>query len=280
MKPLILLLSLFSTFPTIIHCRNGVPFDYLMFTTIYPTAVCRADDDSVPESCEIPDATPQWSIHGLWPNYENGSYPQNCHGTPKHFEEDLIKSIEERLVSVWPNLYPKKTIQSFWKHEYDKHGTCAQSEKLFESELAYFTEVMNVFDAIDVAGGMSSVGPSEKPIGAKDIQNALAGVTGGKKFEFNCLRDKKTKQFLLGDIRLCLNKDLTLRDCPGHHNDDSHLNRVNRFERSTRKGPPLPSFQPCPSEFIYLPAESAKNPVPTSSGFFEKVFNAIKHLGK
>uniref|UniRef100_A0A1I7TY99 Ribonuclease T(2) n=1 Tax=Caenorhabditis tropicalis TaxID=1561998 RepID=A0A1I7TY99_9PELO len=253
MKPLIFLfiLSFFSP----ILCRDGEPFDYLMFTTIYPTAVCRADDDSVPESCEIPDGTPQWTIHGLWPNFENGSYPQNCHGTPRHFDENLIKPIEESLVKVWPNLYPKKTIQSFWKHEYDKHGTCAQSEKLFESELAYFTEVMKVFDSIDVAKAMSSVGPSEKLIGAKDITTALDGLLGGKRFQFNCLRDKKTKQFLLGDIRLCLNKDLTLRDCPGHKDD--HLNR------------------PCPSEFIYLPAESSKK----STSFFGKVWNAVKNIG-
>ncbi|KAF1752549.1 hypothetical protein GCK72_019104 [Caenorhabditis remanei] len=245
MKPLIVIL-LISISLTSILCRDGVPFDYLMFTTIYPVAVCRADDDSVPESCEIPDGTPQWSIHGLWPNFENGSYPQNCHGTPKHFDENLIKSIEDRLIKIWPNLYPKKTIQSFWKHEYDKHGTCAQSEKLFESELAYFTEVMKVFDSIDVAGALKSIGPSDKNIGGIDLKNSLAGVLEGKSFEFNCLRDKKTKQYLLGDIRICLNKDLTLRDCPGHH-VDSHLNRVSRFERSTRKGqrgqPPLPSFQ-------------------------------------
>lgn len=277
MKPLIvfLLLSLSSS----VLCRDGEPFDYLMFTTIYPTAVCRADDDSVPDSCEIPDGTPQWSIHGLWPNFENGSYPQNCRGTPRHFDENLIKSIEDRLVKVWPNLYPTKTIQSFWKHEYDKHGTCAQSEKLFESELAYFTESMKVFDSIDIVGAMSSVGPSEKTIGVNEMTSALAKVLEGKHFQFNCLKDKKTKQFLLGDIRFCLNKDLTLRDCPGHHND-SHLNRVSRFERSVRRQP-LPNFQPCPEEFIYLPAESvnieSKSSEPTS--FFGKVWNAIKNIG-
>ncbi|CCD62615.1 Ribonuclease T2 protein rnst-2 [Caenorhabditis elegans] len=276
----LLLLLCISCIP-LAYSHDGEPFDYLMFTTIYPTAVCRADDDSVPESCEIPSGTPQWSIHGLWPNFENGSYPQNCRGTPRHFDENLIKSIEDRLVVVWPNLYPKKTIQSFWKHEYDKHGTCAQSEKLFESELAYFTEVMKVFDSIDVAGGLKSVGPSEKPITSSDLKNALSGVTSGKTFQFHCLRDKKTKQFLLGDIRLCLNKDLTIRDCP---TDGKHPNRVSRFERSigrNRRGPPLPSFQPCPAEFIYLPEMSSisKSSDSTSPSIFGRIWSAIKNIG-
>lgn len=92
-----LLLLLISTCLLAVSCHDGAPFDYFMFTTIYPTAVCRADDDSVPDSCEIPEGTPQWSIHGLWPNYDNDSYPQNCQGTPKRFDEDLIKTIEPQL---------------------------------------------------------------------------------------------------------------------------------------------------------------------------------------
>lgn len=50
---------------------------------------------------------------------------------------------------------------------------------------------MKVFDSIDVAGGMSSVGPSDKLINTNDVLKALSGVTGGKHFHFNCLRDKK-----------------------------------------------------------------------------------------
>ncbi|CAI2354981.1 unnamed protein product [Caenorhabditis sp. 36 PRJEB53466] len=222
-------------------CHDGAPFDYFMFTTIYPTAVCRADDDSVPDSCEIPSGTPQWTIHGLWPNYENGSYPQNCQGTPKHFDEHLIRDIETQLRTVWPNLYPAKSIQSFWKHEYDKHGTCAQSDDRFDTELLYFKEVMRVHESINVAEGMASIGPSDKPINADEVLKALSGVTGGKQFHFNCLRDKKTKQFLLGDVRLCLNKDLSIRDCPDSRN--SRNNRVSRFGRSAAGHQPLPNFQ-------------------------------------
>lgn len=52
---------------------------------------------------------------------------------------------------------------------------------------------MKVFDSIDVAGGLKSVGPSEKPITSSDLKNALSGVTSGKTFQFHCLRDKKVR---------------------------------------------------------------------------------------
>ncbi|KJH47006.1 hypothetical protein DICVIV_06936 [Dictyocaulus viviparus] len=90
-----------------VRCRNsrkfsdqqkiGSDFDFLILTRIYPTAVCRADDDTVPDSCEIPADSPSWSIHGLWPNYQNGSYPQFCDGIPRVFDERLIKSLHTRL---------------------------------------------------------------------------------------------------------------------------------------------------------------------------------------
>lgn len=45
---------------------NAGDFDYFIFTQIYPTSVCRADNDKVPDTCLIPKNTSPWTIHGLW----------------------------------------------------------------------------------------------------------------------------------------------------------------------------------------------------------------------
>uniref|UniRef100_A0A0K0CWE6 Ribonuclease T(2) n=1 Tax=Angiostrongylus cantonensis TaxID=6313 RepID=A0A0K0CWE6_ANGCA len=99
-------------------------------------------NDEVPDSCEVPEGSPDWSIHGLWPNYKNGSYPQFCDGIPKKFDGKLIEPIERRLSyyfqKVWPNLYPTKSARSLWKHEWEKHGTCSQNLRNLSSELLYF----------------------------------------------------------------------------------------------------------------------------------------------
>ena len=92
--------------------NDGANFDYFMLVRIYPDAVCRADDDtgmvlremgnlrriSVPDSCEIPKGTPMWTLHGLWPNYADGSYPQFCKGHPRKYDEHAIDPIREMLL--------------------------------------------------------------------------------------------------------------------------------------------------------------------------------------
>ncbi|KAL6741583.1 hypothetical protein Aduo_014821 [Ancylostoma duodenale] len=234
--------------------RIGSDFDYLMLTRIYPTAVCRADDDSVPDSCEIPAETPDWSIHGLWPNYRNGSYPQFCDGIPRKFDGKLIASIEERLTKMWPNLYPAKTAQSFWKHEWEKHGTCAQSLKNLSSEYLYFFKTMEVDLQFSVGAALrrAQIVPRSEPYLLDEIQEALRNeLSSGKNVQINCLTDKKTKQTLLGDVRMCFDRKFQPIDCP-------HVKSSQPLTYILGHPPPLPSFKACPSSVIYLSDTSSR----------------------
>ncbi|VDL71853.1 unnamed protein product [Nippostrongylus brasiliensis] len=213
-----------------------------MLTRIFPAAVCRADDDSVPDSCEIPPGTPMWSIHGLWPNFKNGSYPQFCDGDPMKFDEDLIKPIEQRLLKMWTNLYPSKTARSFWKHEWEKHGTCAQSHGNLSSELLYFS--------VEALKG-TKISPRVEPYHLEDIREALKqGLSRGKHVQLNCLTDKKTRQTMLGDVRMCLDKSFMPIDCPHGKQRQPSLYLLGH-------PPPLPSFKECPTSVIYLDDDTA-----------------------
>uniref|UniRef100_A0A7I5ECN9 Ribonuclease T(2) n=1 Tax=Haemonchus contortus TaxID=6289 RepID=A0A7I5ECN9_HAECO len=231
-----------------VHRQIGSDFDYLMLTRIFPTAVCRADDDSVPDSCEIPTDTPEWSIHGLWPNFKNGSYPQFCDGSPRKFDSDLIKSIEGRLLRMWPNLYPAKTAHSFWKHEWEKHGTCSQNHKNLSSELLYFRTTMAIDTEYSVGSALERAGiiPRSEPYHLEDIRDGLMKeLSHGMHVQLNCLTDKKTRQILLGDVRMCIDKSFQPIDCP----------RSNAFQPATYftgHSAPLPSFKECPPLVTYL----------------------------
>ncbi|KAK6746251.1 hypothetical protein RB195_012392 [Necator americanus] len=232
----------------------GSDFDYLMLTRIYPTAVCRADDDSVPESCEIPAETADWSIHGLWPNYSNGSYPQFCDGVPRKFDAKLIESIEQRLTKMWPNLYPAKTTHSFWKHEWEKHGTCSQNLKNLSSEFLYFFKTMELNSQFSVGAAlrMANIVPRGEPYPLEEIKEALrTGLSFGKNVQINCLRDKKTKQTLLGDVRMCLDKLFLPVDCP-------RSKSMQPLTYILGHPPPLPSFKECPSTVVYLSDSSSR----------------------
>ncbi|KAJ4711346.1 Ribonuclease [Melia azedarach] len=68
-----------------------------------------------------------FSIHGLWPNYNNASWPENS--DPQNpYKESQITNLNPRMQVSWPTLScPSANGSKFWKHERDKHGTCSES---------------------------------------------------------------------------------------------------------------------------------------------------------
>lgn len=62
-----------------------------------------------------------YTVHGLWPQWEGG---QNCEA--KRFDATSLASIQGELVEFWPSC-PEfaSSNQGFWKHEWDKHGSCS-----------------------------------------------------------------------------------------------------------------------------------------------------------
>lgn len=73
-------------------------FDYLLLTVRWPLSDC-AEGQCVPQ---IPN---RWLVHGLWPNFENGSWPEFCcRSTP--FKEAAIESLHPRLLVRLLLLYP------------------------------------------------------------------------------------------------------------------------------------------------------------------------------
>ncbi|KAK0547195.1 Ribonuclease T2-like [Tilletia horrida] len=72
-----------------------------------------------------------WTIHGLWPDYCNGSYPANCDPSRASLqplqvlrdagEVDLISYMNEFWVSNMGS------TPNFWSHEWSKHGVCVST---------------------------------------------------------------------------------------------------------------------------------------------------------
>ena len=62
--------------------------------------------------------TPQYNIHGLWPQIDSIKYPYNCaevtYSPPKG---NLLLN----MTNFWNSCYNNN---EFWKHEWEKHGSC------------------------------------------------------------------------------------------------------------------------------------------------------------
>ena len=93
-----------------------------------------------PEGCHHPrQIWNRLTIHGLWPNNNDGSYPQNC--SNERFDLSNLQPIREELEQKWPNIQApspdSESHVSFWEHEWSKHGTCSGL-----SQLDYFSHAL------------------------------------------------------------------------------------------------------------------------------------------
>lgn len=146
-----------------------------------------------------------FTLHGLWPNLNNGNYPCTC--TDAKFDVKKVSSIEGDLNTYWPSLNgPSPT---FWAHEYEKHGTCA--EDVFPSELAFFNGTLAVRAAFDVVPALAKGGitPSNtKGFTLSAFRKAVAAAYG----QYPSVQCDSAGN--IGVVTYCVGKDLGLIACP------------------------------------------------------------------
>jgi ribonuclease T2 len=83
----------------------------------------------------------QYSIHGLWPQWDKKSWPQYCNRS-EPFNYAALQSIVPQLQQNWPSC--NGDMQSFLSHEWDKHGTCTPWD-----ELTYFTLGLSLYTTVN-----------------------------------------------------------------------------------------------------------------------------------
>ena len=116
---------------------SSTTFDHFTYTLSWPATLC--DEKRCLSEPEM------FTIHGLWPDGKSaGDYPAFCNRNYP-FNEDEIKDLLPAMNKVWPDLL--KHGDSFWKHEWEKHGTC--SYPLLKDEHAYFSKAIQIYDALD-----------------------------------------------------------------------------------------------------------------------------------
>jgi len=120
------------------HKNHEASFDFYVFSMMHEPEFCSQKHEE-PEGCHHPKRI--WdglTIHGLWPNNDDGSYPQNC--SSEQFDLSVLQPIRDELEQQWPNIkaLPNSTSYGdFWEHEWSKHGTCTGL-----SQLDYFSHAL------------------------------------------------------------------------------------------------------------------------------------------
>ena len=79
-----------------------------------------------------------YSIHGLWSNYADGSYPTFCKQVQFNIHD--LEPIKDELAKYWPSKFTSAKL--FYQHEYKKHGSCMFIEM---TELQYFQKTIELY---------------------------------------------------------------------------------------------------------------------------------------
>lgn len=191
--------------------NNATDWTYFMLVQRWPFAVCQIVNASG-HSCMIPTLVKGWTIHGLWPSGV-GAYPSYCHDWK--FDMMQVEDIEYDLLRLWPNLYVNETVDSLWKHEYEKHGTCAVDVHGFEAQHDYFKRTLEMLPKYDVQSVLEhqSIYPRKEGYKKNEIVDKIKGAFN-KRVCPGCGNVQGVGQ-VLSQSYVCINK-LTLQqmDCP------------------------------------------------------------------
>jgi ribonuclease T2 len=164
-------------------------FDYYVLSLSWAPTYCLTHAD---DSQECSGKGYGFVLHGLWPQFDAGGYPENC---PTQFELSAAASAKGRTI------YPSERLM---QHEWKEHGTCSGLDALDYFNMAdRATAVVKIPTALEAPR-------SDQSLAAEQIVNlfhrANPQVAEGALI-VACNRAE------LSEVRLCLTRDLEPRAC-------------------------------------------------------------------
>jgi len=120
--------------------------EFYLLATSWQPEFCAGNYQHYP-GCQ--DPLPFWreslTIHGLWPQYEDGGWPSSC--STESLSKDTPEEVGmELMVTHWPNVKEdlgSSAYDSFWAHEWSKHGTCSGLD-----QVSYFGDTVRTLVSV------------------------------------------------------------------------------------------------------------------------------------
>jgi ribonuclease T2 len=164
-------------------------FDYYVLSLSWAPTYCLTHAD---DSAECSGKGYGFVLHGLWPQYDSGGYPEKC---PTQMELSAEAAARGRTI------YPSERLM---QHEWSEHGTCSGLQALDYFQAAdRATAVLKIPQALDAPRSSQSVS-ADQIIGF--FRAANPQLPDGS-LTLACSRDS------FSEVRVCLTKDLAIRTC-------------------------------------------------------------------
>jgi ribonuclease T2 len=162
-------------------------YDYYILNLSWSPEFCATHPDN--EQCA---AHPGFVVHGLWPERNDGSYPENCPSRPV-FTND----------ADWQGVIPTKYLAT---HEWATHGTCTP----YDPD-TYFGLIRKAYQSIKIPDALTHTTHQTMQAPA-DIIDSFARINTGLpagSIVLSCGNNYLTA------IEVCFDKNLQPRACSG-----------------------------------------------------------------
>ncbi|UXS00725.1 ribonuclease T2 family protein [Agrobacterium tumefaciens] len=172
----------------------GTGFDFYVLSLSWSPAFCAGADGSGNRQQCGSDKRFGFVVHGLWPQNESG-YPEFCKSNEP---ERVPDALGRTMFDIMPSM-------GLIGHQWRKHGSCSGL-----SQKEYFAITRTAFEAVTLPATISS-GARATTLSADAIETAFTDSNPGmskRGISISC--DGKR----LEEVRICLNKDMSFRDCP------------------------------------------------------------------
>lgn len=142
-----------------------------------------------------------WTVHGLWPDHCDGTYDASCDPAREYSNiTSILQSFGKTDLLSYMSTHWKDyqgDDQSFWSHEWNKHGTCVStlepscytSFKPTEEVVDYFQKTIDLHKGLPSYKWLAEAGISpsnSKTYTSAEIQNALSARRDGVAVTLGC----------------------------------------------------------------------------------------------
>jgi ribonuclease T2 len=167
-------------------------FDYYLLALSWAPEFCASNPSGrTSDECN-PNKHMGLVVHGLWPQYNNGKWPQDCASTPP-----VLSATVNHMMPIMPG-------NSLIQHEWAKHGTCSGL-----SVDQYFAAIEKLYNKLNVPDDFKKPS-SSATTNPSDIEQkfATANQAPREAYRISCPQNQ------FSAVEVCLTKDFQYQACP------------------------------------------------------------------
>jgi ribonuclease T2 len=170
---------------------SAVPgqFDYYLLTLSWSPNYCLTHQE---DRAQCGGKGFGFVLHGLWPQFDSGGYPQDCRpGT----------GLSAQAAILGRTLYPSPKLM---EHEWERHGTCSGLDAV-----SYFRTADRALAAVRVPA-MFEAPRTSMTLSSAQIAAAFRKANPALSEEGMVVACGRGR---LSEVRICLTRDLRVRSC-------------------------------------------------------------------